>query len=73
MEDHHHFRAITFVEPGGVRLALATTGTGVPVNYGAAAGTRLTLPPWLEHRRAQLQGVLPSLHLPHAPGPSNAS
>jgi glyoxalase family protein len=67
VQDHVYYRSITVAEPGGVRLEVATEGPGVTVDEGAAEmGTRLALPPWLEHRRAQLTRVLPSLRLPRA-------
>ena len=67
VQDYVYYRSITVAEPGGVRLELATEGPGVTVDEGAVeVGTRLALPPWLEHRRAQLTRVLPSLRLPRA-------
>jgi glyoxalase family protein len=73
VEDHVSFRSMSFVEPGGGRLALATDGLGALAGGGAATtGTRLTLPPWLEHRRAHLMGVLPALRLPGAEEQSDA-
>jgi glyoxalase family protein len=63
--DRFWFRSVYFLEPGGVLFELATDGPGFAVDEDPAhLGEALVLPPWLEAHRAQIEAVLPALHLP---------
>jgi len=56
---------VYFLEPGGVLCELATDGPGFGRDEAAdRLGERLILPPWLEGRRAEIEGALPPLVLP---------
>jgi hypothetical protein len=67
--DRRYFHSIYFREPGGVLFAIATDPPGFTVDEAPhELGTHLTLPPWLEPQRAQLERLLPSLLLPGAGG-----
>jgi glyoxalase family protein len=60
--DRFWFRSVYFMEPGGALFELATEGPGFAVDEPEAAlGTRLVLPPWLEARRAEIEGALTAL------------
>lgn len=64
--DRVYFHSIYFREPGGVLFELATDPPGFlfdePVEH---LGESLKLPPWLETHRAEIEGVLPPITLPH--------
>ncbi len=65
--DRTWFESIYFREPNGVLLELATMGPGFAIDEEAGAlGDRLTLPPQLESRRAQLERTLTPLPDPRA-------
>lgn len=65
--DRHYFRSVYFREPSGVLFELATIGPGFAVDEPPEElGERLALPPFLEHRRAELEAVLPPLVNPRA-------
>jgi glyoxalase family protein len=60
--DRFWFQSVYFMEPGGALFELATEGPGFAVDEPEAAlGARLVLPPWLEARRAEIEGALPEL------------
>jgi glyoxalase family protein len=59
--DRHYFLSVYFREPGGILFELATDGPGFGPDEAAAAVTGLTLPPWLEPRRAEIEATLPTL------------
>jgi glyoxalase family protein len=69
--DRFWFRSVYFREPGGVLFEIATDGPGFTADEDLARlGERLILPPWLEPDRAEIERVLPPLHLrPVAPAP----
>lgn len=57
--DRFYFRSIYFREPGGVLFEIATDGPGFAVDEDVAAlGERLSLPPFLESRRAAIEAQL---------------
>ena len=57
--DRFYFRSIYFREPGGVLFELATDGPGFATDEDAAhLGERLSLPPFLEDRREEIEGRL---------------
>jgi glyoxalase family protein len=59
--DRHYFESVYTREPGGILIEIATdTGTPFPVDEAAAG--RLTLPPALEPRRAEIESQLSSLN-----------
>lgn len=57
--DRFYFRSIYFREPGGVLFEIATDGPGFATDEDAAhLGERLSLPPFLEPRRAAIEANL---------------
>jgi predicted esterase/catechol 2,3-dioxygenase-like lactoylglutathione lyase family enzyme len=63
--DRQYFHSVYFREPGGVLFELATDLPGFAIDEPVEhLGERLTLPPRLEPQRAQLEAVLPPIHLP---------
>jgi glyoxalase family protein len=65
--DRFWFRSVYFMEPGGALFELATDGPGFTVDEELATlGEQLILPPWLEARRTEIEGVLPPLRDPMA-------
>jgi glyoxalase family protein len=67
--DRFYFRSIYFREPSGVLFEIATIGPGFAVDEDPEhLGERLSLPPFLEHRRAEIEPLLTPLPDPrHAP------
>jgi glyoxalase family protein len=66
--DRFWFKSVYFKEPGGVLFELATDGPGFSVDEDPShLGEALILPPWLEGRRGEIEGLLPTITLP-APG-----
>lgn len=60
--DRYYFRALYFREPGGVLFEISTDGPGFATDEDMEhLGERLSLPPFLEPRRAELEAVLPPL------------
>jgi glyoxalase family protein len=60
--ERFYFRSVYFREPSGVLFELATMGPGFAVDEDPDhLGERLSLPPFLEHRRAQIEQVLTPL------------
>jgi len=54
--DRYYFRSIYFREPGGVPFEIATDGPGFATDEDAAhLGERLSLPPFLEPRREEIE------------------
>ncbi|MEA2877382.1 MAG: glyoxalase family protein [Hyphomicrobiales bacterium] len=61
-KDRNYFRSIYFREPNGILFEIATDQPGFAVDEPAASlGQSLKLPPFLEPRRAELEGKLPPL------------
>lgn len=57
--DRFWFRSLYFREPNGVLFEIATDGPGFAVDEDAATlGEKVVLPPFLEHRRAEIVGNL---------------
>ena len=66
--DRSYFRSVYFREPGGVLFELATSGPGFTIDEPREhLGERLMLPPQYEPQRAQIEAVLPPVHLPAPP------
>jgi glyoxalase family protein len=67
--DRNYFRSIYFREPGGVLFEVATDPPGFAADEDPKhLGESLKLPPWLEPRREELEGVLSPLRLPAVSG-----
>jgi ADP-ribose pyrophosphatase YjhB (NUDIX family)/catechol 2,3-dioxygenase-like lactoylglutathione lyase family enzyme len=57
--DRYYFRSIYFREPGGVLFEIATDGPGFATDEDVAhLGERLSLPPFLEDRREEIEAGL---------------
>lgn len=63
--DRHYFTSAYVREPNHVLFELATDGPGFEVD-GPLDGERLSLPPFLEPRRAEIEAILQPLHTAHA-------
>ncbi|MEM7481494.1 MAG: ring-cleaving dioxygenase [Acidobacteriota bacterium] len=62
VQDRRYFESIYFREPGGVLFEIATDGPGFLRDESPEElGGKLRLPPWLEGRRGQIEGLLPEL------------
>ncbi len=65
MIDRTYFHSVYFREPGGVLFELATRSPGFTVDESLETlGEQLRLPPQYEPRRAEIEAVLPPIHLP---------
>lgn len=65
--DRLWFRSIYFREPGGVLFEIATDGPGYTADESAdTLGRKLSLPDWLEPRRAAIEAGLPVIKWPAA-------
>ena len=63
--DRWYFKSIYFREPGGVLFEIATDGPGFTVDESPdKLGTTLSLPPWFQVRREQLDEILPPIVVP---------
>lgn len=63
--DRNYFHSVYFREPGGVLFELATDPPGFTVDEPAERlGQDLKLPPQFEAHRAEIESVLPRIHLP---------
>jgi glyoxalase family protein len=73
--DRHYFHSLYFREPGGVLYELATEEPGFLVDGLAVQelGTQVILPPFLEHRRQQIEAALTPLPDPRADWPAVAA
>jgi glyoxalase family protein len=62
--DRYYFRSIYFREPGGVLFEIATDGPGFATDEDAAhLGEKLSLPPFLERRREEIEARLEPIPL----------
>lgn len=63
--DRKYFRSVYFREPGGVLFELATDSPGFAIDEPAdRLGHALMLPDQYEPHRAEIEAVLPPIHLP---------
>lgn len=63
--DRKYFHSIYFREPGGILFEVATDPPGFTVDEPSEQlGTGLSLPPWLEPLRGEIQKALPPVRLP---------
>jgi glyoxalase family protein len=66
--DRQYFHSVYFREPAGVLFELATDPPGFTIDEPAERlGERLMLPPTYEPHRAEIEAVLPAIHLPVGP------
>jgi predicted esterase len=66
--DRNYFHSVYFREPGGVLFELATDAPGFAIDEPVERlGDRLMLPAQYEIHRAEIEAVLPRIHLPVAP------
>ena len=71
--DRHYFHSLYFREPGGILYELATAEPGFTVDGPEEElGRTLILPPFLEHRRAEIEARLTPLPDPRADRPVTA-
>ena len=69
--DRHYFHSLYFREPGGILYELATAEPGFTVDGPEEElGRRLILPPFLEHRRAEIEARLTPIPDPRADRPA---
>ena len=63
--DRNYFHSVYFREPGGVLYELATISPGFTIDEPVEQlGESLKLPPQYEPNRAEIEAVLPRIHLP---------
>ena len=71
--DRNYFHSVYFREPGHVLFELATNPPGFAIDEPPERlGERLMLPPQYEPHRAEIESVLPRIHLPVAPSAAAA-
>jgi glyoxalase family protein len=67
--DRHYFRSIYFREPSGVLFEIATMGPGFTVDEPLEhLGEKLSLPPFLEHMREEIEPKLTPIESTRGPG-----
>lgn len=60
--DRYYFRSLYFREPNGILFEIATDGPGFTADEPLETlGERLSLPPFLEGRRAEIEAGLKPL------------
>jgi glyoxalase family protein len=63
--ERYYFKSIYYREPGGVLFEIATDGPGFTVDENVdSLGSSLSLPPWFQVRRDQLDETLPPIVVP---------
>jgi glyoxalase family protein len=63
--DRWYFKSVYFREPGGVLFEIATDGPGFTVDESPEElGTTLSLPPWFQVRRDDLEQILTPIAVP---------
>jgi glyoxalase family protein len=63
--ERYYFKSIYFREPGGILFEIATDGPGFTVDEPVASlGSTLSLPPWFDVRRDDLDETLPPIVVP---------
>ncbi len=72
--DRSYFHSVYFREPGGILYELATIPPGFAIDEPVEhLGESLKLPPQYEPLRAEIEAVLPPIHLPGARSEGGAS
>lgn len=62
VKDRRYFKSIYMIDPGGIRVEIATDGPGFTVDEPRdRLGGALCLPPWLEHLRPAYEVTLPAI------------
>jgi glyoxalase family protein len=65
--DRFYFRSVYFREPSGVLFEIATLGPGFTIDEPLESlGEKISLPPFLEHLRAEVEPRLTPLRNPRA-------
>jgi glyoxalase family protein len=65
--DRHYFRSVYFREPSGVLFEIATRSPGFTVDEPLETlGEKLSIPPFLEHRRPEIEATVRPLENPRA-------
>jgi glyoxalase family protein len=63
--DRHYFHSIYFREPSGVLFEIATRSPGFTIDEPLEhLGEKLSIPPFLEHRRAEIEATVKPLENP---------
>jgi glyoxalase family protein len=63
--ERYYFKSIYFREPGGILFEIATDGPGFTVDEPVESlGSTLSLPPWFDVRRDDLDETLPPIVVP---------
>ena len=71
--DRNYFHSVYFREPGHVLFELATNAPGFAIDEPVEhLGERLMLPPQYEPHRAEIEAVLPRIHLAVTPSAATA-
>jgi glyoxalase family protein len=66
--DRHYFRSIYFREPSGVLFEIATRSPGFTIDEELEhLGEKLSIPPFLEQRRPEIEATVKPLHNPRVP------
>jgi glyoxalase family protein len=66
--DRHYFRSIYFREPSGVLFEIATRSPGFTIDEEVEhLGEKLSIPPFLEQRRPEIEATVKPLHNPRVP------
>ncbi len=67
--DRHYFKSVYFREPSGVLFEIATSGPGFTVDEPLERlGETLSLPPFIESQRSEIEAGLKPLNVPHSLG-----
>jgi glyoxalase family protein len=67
VKDRQYFKSIYMIDPGGIRVEIATEGPGFAVDEPPdRLGEALCLPPWLEHLRSAYEASLLPVAFPQA-------
>lgn len=66
VQERFYFRSVYFREPGHILFEIATDEPGFTADESVEhLGERLTLPPWFEPKRAEIEAVLPKFKTPN--------
>jgi glyoxalase family protein len=72
--DRHYFRSVYFREPSGVLFEIATRSPGFTVDEPLEhLGEKLSIPPFLEHRRAEIEATVRPLENPRVAARASGS
>ena len=69
--DRHYFRSIYFREPSGVLFEIATRSPGFTIDEPLEhLGEKLSIPPFLESRRPEIEATVKPLENPRVANPA---